>query len=226
MKEEELALQKAINSEDTDLIYLTLIHLERSRPDMDTFYKLIHSHPEAVNLLKMYYRNKVTGNDRSILHNLLMYSKNYLEAGIAAVTHSNAQISVDAKIIFLREAAQLFGMGRGELPTLKGLTEEQIDLIDIQRALEIRIDRAFVGLSVSETMSNLILLSIEPTADSALWEREVAKIVKKFRVSEKALWHIRLQCYCRTGSWTQLTRLAAEKKSPIGYKPFAQACIK
>lgn len=33
MREEELALQKAVNSEDTDLIYLTLIHVERSRTD-------------------------------------------------------------------------------------------------------------------------------------------------------------------------------------------------
>jgi hypothetical protein len=59
MQEEELALQKAINSEDTDLIYLTLIHLERSHPQIDAFYRLVHSHPEAANLLKIYYRNKV-----------------------------------------------------------------------------------------------------------------------------------------------------------------------
>jgi hypothetical protein len=85
MKEEELALQKAINSEDTDLIYLTLIHLERSRPDMENFYKLVHSHAEAVALLKVFYRNKVTLGDRGVLHNLLMYSKNYLEAGTAAI---------------------------------------------------------------------------------------------------------------------------------------------
>ena len=34
MQEEELALQKAVNSEDTDLIYLTLIHIDRSRTDL------------------------------------------------------------------------------------------------------------------------------------------------------------------------------------------------
>lgn len=58
------------------------------------------------------------------------------------------------------------------------------------------------------------------------WEREVVKIVRKFGVSEKSLWHIKVQCFCRSGSWTQLSKLAAEKKSPIGYKPFAVACIK
>ena len=41
MQEEELALQKAVNSEDTDLIYLTLIHVDRSRTDLVSTYGLI-----------------------------------------------------------------------------------------------------------------------------------------------------------------------------------------
>lgn len=55
MKEDELALQKAINSSDTDLIYLTLMHLQQSR-DLESFFKLVHSHTEAVSLLKIYYK--------------------------------------------------------------------------------------------------------------------------------------------------------------------------
>lgn len=86
MQEDELALQKSINSEDTDLIYLVLIHLERSRPDIENFYRLVHAHPEASNLLKMYYKCKVQAGDRTLLHKLLMHNKQYLEAGISAVS--------------------------------------------------------------------------------------------------------------------------------------------
>ena len=39
---------------------------------------MIHSHPEAVNLLKVYYLHKVTKSDRQALHNLLVWNKNYL----------------------------------------------------------------------------------------------------------------------------------------------------
>ena len=92
MQEDELALQKSINSEDTDLIYLVLIHLERSRPDIENFYRLVHAHPEASNLLKMYYKCKVQAGDRTLLHKLLMHNKQYLEAGISAVSQvSNLQ---------------------------------------------------------------------------------------------------------------------------------------
>ena len=43
---------------------------------------------------------------------------------------------------------------------------------------------------------------------------------------EKTLWHTKVQCYSSTHSWNHLAKLAAEKKPPIGYKPFALACIK
>ena len=226
MQEEELALQKAINSEDTDLIYLTLLHLERTRPDQESFFRLVHSHPEAANLLKIYYRNKVTPSDRSVLHNLLQYSRNYTEAGIAAVNQAYSQQSVDGNTQYLREASQLFGQGRGDAAFLKSMTDEQLELLDIQKTLEIRSHRDFVGLSLSETLYNLVLLGIEYSSDAVTWDREVTKLVKKFRVSDKSLWNIKIQCYCRTASWGLLDKFSAEKKSPIGYKPFALACIK
>ena len=225
MQEEELALQKAINSEDTDLIYLVLIHLERSRPDMETFFRLIHAHPEAANLLKMYYRNKVTTSDRSILHNLLMYNKQFLEAGLAAINQAYIQQALVGKVQLIKEAATLFGQGR-DLAFFKTMTDEQVELMEIQKSLEIRSHRDFVDLSLSETLYNIVLLQIEYPSDASTWEREAAKIVKKFKVPEKAFWHIKVQCFSRSGQWANLSRLAAEKKSPIGYKPFALACMK
>jgi hypothetical protein len=35
----------------------------------------------------------------------------------------------------------------------------------------------------------------------------------------------RTQVFARSGQWGELTRLANEKRSPIGYKPFALACL-
>jgi hypothetical protein len=69
-----------------------------------------------------------------------------------------------------------------------------------------------------------VLLSIEHPTDS--WDREIAKLVKRFRISDKILWNIRIQCYARTQCWDDLYKLALEKTSPVGYKPFALTCIK
>jgi hypothetical protein len=68
-------------------------------------YFPVHIHPEAANLLKIYYRSKallsdryhlvlqcestwlihISYADRSTLHNLLIHSKNYFEAGKSEV---------------------------------------------------------------------------------------------------------------------------------------------
>jgi hypothetical protein len=146
----------------------------------------------------------------------------------------------------LKEASVLFQTGR-DLGFYRAVTDEQIELIDIQRTLEIRSRRDFVDLSISETLYNLVLLGVEFPSDLALWDREIAKIVKKFKINEKILYNIKIEVYSKTGSWpllqvryslTHLTsyspnfllthsqKLAVEKKSPVGYKAFAQACIK
>jgi len=104
--------------------------------------------------------------------------------------------------------------------------EEQLELMEFQKSLEIRSDRAFIGLSLNETLNNMTLLGIEFPTDAALWERELQKLIKKFKVPEKALWHIKIHCFSLTGQWAHLSRLASEKKSPVGYKPFALACMK
>ena len=225
MGEEELALRKAINSQDTDLIYLVLMHLEKSAAYTERHHLLIHKYPEAANLLKLYYRNKVTPTDRSILHNFLMHTKNYLEAGTAAVQQAYMQHSLVTKVQLLKEAAALFAQGR-DLAFFKSATDEQMDLMDIQKLLETRAHRDFVGLSLAETLNNMILLGLEFPNDAALWERESQKLTKKFRVPDKQLWNIKIHCYSSNSQWGHLAKLATEKKSPVGYKPFARACLK
>lgn len=56
--------------------------------------------------------------------------------------------------------------------------------------------------------------------------QQISKIVKRFKLSEKHLWRLKVQSLCRLGAHAALSKLAGEKKSPIGFKPFAVGCIK
>lgn len=55
---------------------------------------------------------------------------------------------------------------------------------------------------------------------------QISKIVKRYKLSEKHFWRLKVQSLCRLGAHIALSKLAAEKKSPIGFKPFAVGCIK
>ena len=229
MQEDELALQKAINSEDTDLIYLVLIHLERSRPDIEHFFRLTSLHPEASNLLKQYYKNK---QDRSLLNKLLTHNKQHLEAGISLVQTAYQEGPSKAQVQLVREAAALFSQDRA-LAFLKGTTDEQVELMETIKALEVRTAGAGLfhqGMSLSETLSKLVELGVDQPSDGQLWEREFARVAKKFKASDKMLWFIRISVLSRRGQWAALSALAnsasATNRNPVGFKPFAEAALR
>ena len=46
-----------------------------------------------------------------------------------------------------------------------------------------------------------------------------------FKVSDRRFWYIKLQALSERGEWVALRRFAAERRSPIGYVPFANVCI-
>ena len=111
-------------------------------------------------------------------------------------------------------------------------TEEQAELLEVQSALEKRTgknENVFVGLSVSETIYNLIVLAsdtLPPSLTPSLLLAEAGRVAKKFKVPEKRFWHLKINALAASGQFEILKSFSNEKKSPVGYKPFAQACIK
>lgn len=231
MGEEELALQKAVYSEDTDLIYLVLIHLDTTVADKSTFYRLIHKYPEALNLLKVYYRHKGgVGENGHLLHDLMMHNKNYFEAAKSVIFSGlypeGRQQTFEETVQRMKEASVLLGQGR-DLSFAKSMTDEHVELLEIQKSLEIRANHIdFFGLSVNQTLAKIAELLVEFPQDASIWDKEASKVIKKFKVSEKAWWHIKIMAYGKLGAWGHLSRLSNEKKSPVGYAPFARVCIK
>jgi len=57
MKEDDLALRKAIESGDTDLVYVALMHLKKTKPFND-FFELIRDKPLARNLYVSYCKQR------------------------------------------------------------------------------------------------------------------------------------------------------------------------
>lgn len=231
MGEKELALQKAVYSEDTDLICLVLIHLERSITDKNAFYKLVHKYPEALNLLKVYYRHKGGVDENApLLHDLMMHSKNFFEAAKSVILsglHPEAQHqSFEVTVQKMKEASALLGQGR-DLSFAKSMTDEHVELLEIQKSLEIRASHIdFFGLSVNQTLTKIAELLVEFPQDAYVWDKEASKVIKKFKVAEKTWWQIKIAAFGRLGAWGHLSKLSSEKKSPVGYAPFARVCIK
>ncbi|EJS41384.1 vps16p [Saccharomyces arboricola H-6] len=80
-----------------------------------------------------------------------------------------------------------------------------------QESLGKRFGISFIDMTLDQTLSKLI----ETGQD-----KEVKEIVKKFKVNEKQLYHLKCRMLVETRKFDELLQFAHSKKSPIGYMPF------
>jgi hypothetical protein len=60
-----------------------------------------------------------------------------------------------------------------------------------------------------------------------LLTQDAEKLCKRFRLTEKRIWYIKVNAFAKTGQWKALRILGDSRaKSPIGFKPFALAFLR
>ena len=83
----------------------------------------------------------------------------------------------------------------------------------------------FADLSVSGTLHELLVLgAAHPTERPGLL-LEAAKLQARFKVPDKRFWQVKVKALAASGQWDELRKFANERKSPVGYQPFAERCI-
>lgn len=217
MGEDQLALQEADKSADVYIIFYVLMCL-KEKLSIAAFFRLLNdttSGPkcfeilckadgniESIDMLKKFYYQ----DDRRLDTTQLNYQ-------LALLRQKNA---LDEAIIELNEVKRGYQSISGKNFASK-VVGEQGRLLKLQKQLEVDFDQPFVGLSVSQTISNLL---------TAGQTSRAAKVRDDFKVSESRYWWIMLQALVARKDWDNLERFAKSKKSPIGYHPFYSECIK
>jgi len=101
-------------------------------------------------------------------------------------------------------------------------TEDQLRLLLLQKDLETSLEGGSTGgkwidLSLSETLYQLVVLR---------QSKRAAKVKTDFKIPDKRYWWIKIKGHVQVRDWASLEKFAKEKKSPIGYHPFADECIR
>lgn len=101
------------------------------------------------------------------------------------------------------------------------LCEDARKLLKEQKTFDDRYTIAqtqtFVGLSVHETIKRLLILGDLKNAE---------KKRNEYKVPDKRFWWLRIQVLSDGFQWDELDKFAKSKKSPIGYEPFVEVCLK
>lgn len=204
MEEDELALDKAVESGDTDLMYGVLLQLKKKLP-LAAFFRVINARPTATALVEAAAAHD---GDNALLKDLYYQDDRRVDG--AAVFLREALRQPDARTASdkLALAAKLLADSREAAAEVHALKEAQT-LLKMQEAFDRDLTDTFTGLSVNETMFKLIRLG---------YHKRAKNIQSEFKVPEKVAWWIRLRALVAKRDWAEIEELAKTRRSPIGWE--------
>ena len=176
MDEDEVALDKAIESGDSDLVFFVLLHLKKRLP-LASFFRVINTRPVATSLIE----SSARGDDDGLLKDLYYQDDRRLDGANIflreALEQSDSRTSIDK----LALAAKLLSDSK-EMTFELRLLQEASTLLKMQEIFDRDLTDSFTGLSLNETMFKLIRLGHFSRAK---------KVQSEFKVPEKTAWWIR-----------------------------------
>eukprot|EP00210_Caulerpa_lentillifera_P001840 g1769.t1 len=232
LAEDERALQSAIESGDTDLVYYTMFSLYKKLALADAvpqFYSKILTHKQAVQLFLKYCKAKMPDVAKEI------YRTSGLSDGEAGMCLEQAlDLALEIPDDPLDEDRIIVG---NKMEQINSLLKESCSLYtktkkhDFQskscdeyaqlRKVQVHVDQSMgrnvlLGLSPVDTIKQCIRLNNHKAADD---------IRRTFGIPDKHFWWIKLKTLAAKSDWETLETFASSKKSPIGWEPFIKVSM-
>ena len=222
MGEDDRALVKAIESADTDLVYLAIFNLyRRLRTDFPAFATAVAAHKPARDLFVAYTRR----TDPDLLKSFFFATGD--AEGTADAVFSEAVYgprdegplapALAAKL--LQQAGELHGKSTAkDAPFAAAAAGEASRLLKAQLELEAEAKAAgtYCGLTLADTIARCI---------AAGNGRAVASLRSDFKMSDRLFAWVRLRAYAAARDWDAVLALAEERKMPLGPLPFVETAF-
>lgn len=212
MSEDTLALDKALESGDTDLIFFVLLHLKNTLP-LASFFRTLSTRPLASALVEA----SAATTDPSLLKDLYYQDDRLLPSSNLLFASALDQSSTALKIDKLKLAAKTLADAKdpNALHHQKAISEAQ-QLLKFQEAISRDLDTSYTGLSLHCTIHQLIRTG---------YAKRAAKLASDFHVSEKPLTWLRLRALVAARNFGVLEELSKARKSAIGWEPYFNAVL-
>ncbi|GAB6031871.1 Vacuolar protein sorting-associated protein 16 [Chamberlinius hualienensis] len=211
LKEFETALSSAIESGDSDLMFSVIFRLHSELPQGEFLLK-IRRFPTAYSLYLKFLKFCQTAQQPE-LSDLYYQEDNFLGEGNAKVIASYQCKALDDECATLQTALNAYKKSRNEF--LISSTEQQIQLLKMQKKLNEKYGKKFNGMALHETILQLLMEQEVKAAE---------ELKKTFKVPDKRYCWIKIQACGHLGDWAELERIG--KKPSIGYEPLVDVCLR
>lgn len=201
--EESVALDKAIESGDTDLVFYVLLNLKKKIP-LSSFFRTINSRPVATAIVEA----SAVDQDVELLKDLYYQDDRRLDGANLLISEALSAGDMHSAGDKLKMASKLLRDSKEYALQVAAIDESQ-KVLRVQENFEKELNENYVGLSVNETMSKLI-----KTGNI----KRSQKVQSEFKVSDKTYWWVRLRALVSRRDWRELEELSKQRKSPIGWE--------
>jgi len=176
------------------------------------FQRLITSNKKALSYYLIYLRS-FKRDELLLMHN---QRDDYFAQGLCKLDESYFEINNDNKVSVLKNARSDFANAKAEIVTQ--ITDDQIRLYKSQQAMDDSTrSKEFFGLSLHEYVLRLIQKGKY---------KEAENVKKEFKMADKKYWWIKIEGLASREDYLELDKFSKAKKSPIGYAPFVEVCLK
>ncbi|KAF7991263.1 hypothetical protein HCN44_002825 [Aphidius gifuensis] len=206
---EQTALNKAVESGNTDLVYTVILNFKENMTNVNFEMSIKHC-PLAMSLYIKYCQN----HNRDTLLDIYIMHDDFYSQALWYIKESFKLKNLQTKDALLQNAYEKFKMGRYD--SNASLTEEQVKLLKYQKSLEDTLRQQIVGKSLHDTVKILLLQNEIKLAD---------KLRSEYKIPDRRYWWLRIQCLAEKQLWNELDKFSKSKKSPIGYEPFIDECL-
>ena len=182
--EDTLALDKALESGDTDLAFYVLLSLKKKVP-LSSFFRTINSRPVASAIVE----STAIDQDQELLKDLYYQDDRRLDGATLLLAEALRASDINSTIDKLRSSARLLRDSKEYTTQVTALQDAQ-KLLRLQEVFEKDTGEQFVGLSVNHTLYKLITEG---------HVKRSQKVQVEFKIGDK------------TFSWIRLRALAARR---------------
>ena len=197
--QEATALSKALSSGDRDLAYSVILHLRKNFSSSD-FHMLIRKYP----LGRVLYESYCEAHDAEALQDWYVQEDDYHSQALHQIERAMAATRTETRQAILINVQELFKKAKNE--PLAALAEDHHKLLKTQRNLEEKMGKDFVGLTLHQTLEDLVMCEDLKMAD---------KIRQDFKLSDRRYAWIKLNTWARTHKWHEIKKYAKQKKIPV-----------
>uniref|UniRef100_A0A3P8NTH0 Vacuolar protein sorting-associated protein 16 homolog n=1 Tax=Astatotilapia calliptera TaxID=8154 RepID=A0A3P8NTH0_ASTCA len=203
MKRSQLALSKAVESGDTDLVYTVVSYLKNEMNRGD-FFMTLRNQPVALSL----YRQFCKLQEQETLKDLYNQDDDHQELANYYVTASYREKRLEGRLSLLQSAVDEYNKAKNEFAVKT--TEDEMRLLRFQRKLDDEKGAGLLGLSLQVTMETLLSLGLHKQAE---------QLYKDFRVPDK-------RCVTEAALLLALSFTTVFPVSGSLLQAFVEVCIK